>query len=203
MPILTDLELKKFSFLGILEGVRPKTFINKIGRRRLRLYLEHLANFEFDYRIDVQPQGNVCRDALTQAMRHILFGLNRKYLGVRKFGNFPPERKFWALCVKEGDNVTKGVHYHLLLHCPVKQIDWINDILLPWSKLRMRSREDVRPYPVWVQTKGRGHVPCDELDNVPLLLVERCRDEVASLIYNQKDWRPSDPENFIIGLCER
>lgn len=186
------------------------------------MYLEHLANFEFNYRIDVQPQGNVCRDALTQAMRHILFGLNRKYLGVRKFGHFLPERKFWALCMKEGDNLPKGVHYHLLLHSPVERIDWINDILLPWSNLRMRKINKSGPlgrsgktartlkdpmlfsslYPTWVKTEGWGHVPCDELDNVPLLRVERCRDEIASLIYNQKDWRPSDPENFIIGLSE-
>ncbi len=166
------------------------------------MYSEHLANFEFHYRIDVQPQGNICRDALTQAMRHILFGLNRKYLGVRKFGHFSPDRKFWALCVKEGDNRTKGVHYHLLLHSPVERIDWINDILLPWSKLRMSSGMDARPYPTWVQTKGWGHVPCDELDNVPLLRVERCQNFEASLIYNQKDWQPSDPENIIIGLSE-
>lgn len=181
-------------------------------------YLEMLSQHKFSYRIDVQPQGNVGIDALTQGMRSILFGLNRKYLGVRKFGHFPPERKFWALCVQEGDNLTKGIHYHLLLHCPVERIDWINDILLAWSKLRLRRNNKTSPpvrsaktarmpkdpmlFPVWVQTKGRGHVPCDELDNVPLLRVERCRDKVASLIYNLKDWQPSDPENFIIGLCE-
>lgn len=166
------------------------------------MYLEFLKEYKFKYRIDVQPQGNVGIDALRQAMRVILFGMNRKYLGVRKFGHFPPERKFWALLVKEGDNVSKGAHYHILLHSPVEQIDWINDILLPWSKLRMRSREDAAPYPVWVQTKAWGHVPCDELDYVPLLRVERCQGVVASLVYNQKDWRPSVPENFIVGLCE-
>ena len=166
------------------------------------MYVDFLKDYVFQYRIDVQPQGNVNRDALKQAMRVILFGMNRKYLGVRKFGHFGPERKFWALCVKEGNNVGKGAHYHILLHSPVELIDWINDILLPWSKLRMRSREDAAPYPVWVQTKAWGHVPCDELDYVPLLRVERCQNVEASLIYNQKDWRPSDPENFIIGLCE-
>ncbi len=165
-------------------------------------YLEMLSQHKFSYRIDVQPQGNVKIDALTQAMRQILFGLNRKYLGVRKWDKFTPERKFWALCVKEGDNLSKGVHYHLLLHSPVERIDWINDILLPWSRLGMRSCENARPYPAWVQTKGCGHLPCDELDNVPLLRVERCSDEVASVIYNLKDWRPSNPENFIIGLSE-
>lgn len=103
------------------------------------MYVDYLSKFDFEYRIDVQPQGNVNIDAVTQGMRSILFGLNRKYLRVRKFGHFPPERKFWALCAKEGDNVTKGVHYHLLLHCPVERIDWINDILLPWSKLRMSA----------------------------------------------------------------
>jgi hypothetical protein len=40
------------------------------------------------------------------------------------------------------------------------------------------------------------------LDNVPLLRVERCTDVEASLIYNLKDWRPSNPETFIIGLSE-
>ena len=163
-------------------------------------YLEMLNQHKFGYRIDVQPQGNVKIDALTQAMRVILFGMNRKYLGVRKFGHFPSERKFWALRVKEGDNLTKGIHYHILLHSPVDRIDWINDILLPWSRLRLRSSEDGRPYPVWVQTKGSGHVPCDALDNVPLLRVERCQHVEASLIYNLKDWRPTDPEDFIIGV---
>ncbi len=185
-------------------------------------YLEMLSQHKFSYRIDVQPQGNVKIDALTQAMRKILFGLNRKYLGVRKFGHFSPERKFWALCVKEGDNLSKGVHYHLLLHSPVERIDWINDILLPWSKLRMRRINKSPPlgrsgqtartlkdpmlfsslYPTWVKTEGWGHVSCDELDNVPLLRVVRCTEFVASLIYNLKDWRPPDPENFIIGLSE-
>jgi hypothetical protein len=162
-------------------------------------YLEMLSQHKFSYRIDVQPQGNVKIDALTQAMRQILFGLNRKYLGVRKWDKFTPDRKFWALCVKEGDNLSIGAHYHLLLHSPVERIDWINDILLPWSRLGMRSRNDAAPYPAWVQTKG---LPCDELDNVPLLRVERCTDVEASLIYNLKDWHPSDPENFIIGLRE-
>ena len=166
------------------------------------MHLEHLIDFKFDYRIDVQPQGNVKIDALTQAMRQILFGLNRKYLGVRKFGHFSQERKFWALCVKEGDNLTKGVHYHLLLHSPVERIDWINDILLPWSELRLKSREDARPYPAWVQTKGWGHVPCDELDNVPLLRVERCKNVEASVRYNLKDWNASNSDAFIIGLNE-
>jgi len=166
------------------------------------LYIDHLLEFNFDYRIDVQPQGNVNIDALTQAMRHILFGLNRKYLGVRKFGHFPPDRKSWALCGKEGDNRTKGVHYHLLLHSPVERIDWINDILLPWSKLRMSSGMDARSYPVWVQTKGWGHVPCDELDNVPLLRVERCRDVEASVRYNMKNWNAQSSDAFIIGLSE-
>ncbi len=166
------------------------------------MYLEHLIDFKFDYRIDVQPQGNVKIDALTQAMRQILFGLNRKYLGVRKFGHFSPERKFWALCVKEGDNLSKGVHYHLLLHSPVERIDWINDILLPWSKLGLKSREDARPYPAWVQTKGWGHVPCDELDNVPLLRVERCKNVEASVRYNLKDWNARNSDAFIIGLNE-
>ena len=165
-------------------------------------YLEMLSQHKFSYRIDVQPQGNVKIDALTQAMRQILFGLNRKYLGVRKWGKFTPDRKFWALCVKEGDNLSIGVHYHLLLHSPVERIDWINDILLPWSKLGLKSCENAHPYPAWVQTKGWGHVPCDELVNVPLLRVERCTDVEVSLIYNLKDWRPSDPENFIIGLRE-
>jgi hypothetical protein len=166
------------------------------------LYLEHLIDFKFDYRIDVQPQGNVKIDALAQAMRQILFGLNRKYLGVRKFGHFSPERKFWALCVKEGDNLCKGVHYHLLLHSPVERIDWINDILLPWSKLRLKSREDARPYPAWVKAKGWGHVPCDELDNVPLLRVERCKNVEASVRYNLKDWDACNFDAFIIGLNE-
>jgi len=166
------------------------------------LYVDHLCSFDFKYRIDVQPQGGVGIDALAQAMRSILFGLNRKYLGVRKFGHFPPERKFWALCVKEGDNLTKSTHYHLLLHSPVDRIDWINDILLPWSKLRLRSREDARPYPVWVQTKGWGHVPCDDLDNVPLLRVECCRDVEASVRYNLKDWNARNSDAFIIGLGE-
>ena len=164
--------------------------------------LEHLIDFKFDYRIDVQPQGNVKIDALTLATRQMLFGLNRKYLGVRKFGHFSPERKFWALCVKEGDNLSKGVHYHLLLHSPVERIDWINDILLPWSKLGLKSREDARPYPVWVQTKGWGHVPCDELDNVPLLRVERCKNVEASVRYNLKDWNARNSDAFIIGLNE-
>lgn len=166
------------------------------------MYVDFIKEFQFKYRIDVQPQGKIGIDALRQAMRVILFGMNRKYLGVRKFGHFPPERKFWAVYVKEGDNLTTGTHYHLLLHSPVEQIDWINDILLPWSKLRMRSREDAAPYPVWVQTKAWGHVPCDTLDSVPLLRVERCQNVEASLIYNQKDWQPSDPENIIIGLSE-
>jgi len=185
-------------------------------------YLEMLSQHKFSYRIDVQPQGNVKIDALTQAMRQMLFGLNRKYLRVRKFGHFSPEHKFWALCVKEGDNLSIGDHYHLLLHSPVERIDWINDILLPWSNLRMRRINKSRPlgrsgktartlkdpmlfsslYPTWVKTEGWGHVPCDELDNVPLLRVERCTEFEASLIYNLKDWRPSDPENFIIGLSE-
>lgn len=166
------------------------------------MYVDHLCSFSFKYRIDVQPQGNIGIDAIKQAMRSILFGLNRKYLGVRKFGHFPPERKFWALCVKEGDNVTKGVHYHLLLHSPIDRIDWINDILLPWSKLRLRSREDASPHPAWVQTKGWGHVPCDDLDNVPLLRVERCRDVEASIRYNLKGWDARNPNDFIIGLRE-
>ena len=38
-------------------------------------YLEMLSQHKFSYRIDVQPQGNVKIDALTQAMRQILFGL--------------------------------------------------------------------------------------------------------------------------------
>lgn len=157
----------EFIFLNH-EKISPfnvKKFINKLGQEAINLYVDHLCSFDFKYRIDVQPQGGVGIDALTQAMRSILFGLNRKYLGVRKFGHFPPERKFWALCVKEGDNLTKSTHYHLLLHCPVERIDWINDILLPWSKLRLRSREDASPHPAWVQTKGWGHVPCDDLDN--------------------------------------
>lgn len=166
------------------------------------MYLDNLVKFDFDYRIDVQPQGNVKIDALAQAMRSILFGMNRKYLGVRKFGDFPPERKFWALCMKEGDNLTKSVHYHILLHCPVERIDWINDILLPWSKLRLRSRVDASPYPVWVQTKGWGHVPCDELDDVPLLRVERCQNVEASIRYNLKGWNARNPNDFIIGLRE-
>jgi hypothetical protein len=165
-------------------------------------YLETLSQHKFSYRIDVQPQGNVKIDALTQAMRQILFGLNRKYLGVRKWDKFTPERKFWALCMKEGDNLSTGVHYHLLLHCPVDRIDWINDILLAWSKLRLRPRKDASPYPTWVQTKGKFHVPCDALENVPLLRVERCKDVEASVVYNTKQWRPSAPENFIIGLSE-
>ena len=166
------------------------------------MYREFLNTFNFTYRIDVQPQGNVHIDALTQGMRHILFGLNRKYLGVRKFGHFSPERKFWALCVKEGDNLSTGVHYHLLLHCPVERIDWINDILLAWSRLRLRSRKDASPYPAWVQTKGKFHVPCDELENVPLLRVERCKDVEASVRYNLKDWNASNSDAFIIGLSE-
>ncbi len=182
------------------------------------MYIDHLLEFNFDYRIDVQPQGNVNIDAITQAMRHILFGLNRKYLGVRKFGHFPPERKFWAVCVKEGDNRTKGVHYHLLLHSPVERIDWINDILLPWSKLRLRRINKTRSaksgvmlkdpilfssrYPTWVQTKGEYHVPCDELDNVPLLRVERCKDVEASVRYNMKNWNAQSSDAFIIGLSE-
>ena len=166
------------------------------------MYLEHLLDFKFDYRIDVQPQGNVKIDALTQAMRQMLFGLNRKYLRVRKWGKFTPDRKFWALCVKEGDNLSKGVHYHLLLHSPVERIDWINDILLPWSKLGLKSCEDARPYPVWVKAKGWGHVPCDELDNVPLLRVERCKNVEASVRYNLKDWDARNSDAFIIGLNE-
>lgn len=166
------------------------------------MYIDHLLNFTCDYRIDVQPQGNVNIDAINQAMRHILFGLNRKYLEVRKFGHLPPERKFWALCVKEGDNLSKGVHYHLLLHSPVERIDWINDILMPWSKLRLRSREDARLYPAWVQSKGWGHVPCDELDNVPMLRVERCKDVEASVRYNLKNWNAQNADAFIIGLSE-
>jgi len=104
--------------------------------------------------------------------------------------------------VKEGDNLSKGVHYHLLLHSPVERIDWINDILLPWSKLGLKSREDARPYPAWVQTKGWGHVPCDELDNVPLLRVERCKNVEASVRYNLKGWNARNSDAFIIGLSE-
>lgn len=189
----------------------------------MNLYVDHLCSFGFKYRIDVQPQGGVGIDALTQGTRSILFGLNRKYLGVRKFGHFPPERKFWALCVKEGDNLTKSTHYHLLLHCPVERIDWINDILLPWSRLRLRRINKSRPsgrsaqsarmpkdpmlfsslYPTWVQTKGWGHVPCDDLDNVPLLRVERCRDVEASVRYNLKDWNAGNSDAFIIGFLPR
>ncbi len=166
------------------------------------MYVELLQKTDFKYRIDVQPQGGIAADALTQAMRSILFGLNRKYLGVRKFGHFPPERKFWATCVKEGDNLSKGVHYHLLLHCPVERIDWINDLLLPWTKLRLRKDANARPYPNWVQTKGWGHVPCDELDNVPLLRVERCENVKASVRYNLKDWSARNSDALIIGLSE-
>ncbi len=166
------------------------------------MYLELLKECNLKYRIDVQPQCNVAIDAIKQAMRIILFGMNRKYLGARKFGHFAPERKFWALLVKEGDNLSKGIHYHILLHSPVEQIDWINDILLPWSKLRMRSRQDAAPYPVWVQTKAWGHVPCDELDDVPLLRVERCENVEASVRYNLKGSTVRDPEVEIIGLSE-
>lgn len=185
-------------------------------------YLEMFSKHKFSYRIDVQPQGKVSVDALAQAMRQILFGLNRKYLGVRKWGKFTPDQKFWALCVKEGDNLSKGIHYHLLIHSPVERIDWINDILLPWSRLRLRRIEEFRPsgrsakkarmlknpklfsspYPVWVRTKGWGYVPCDELDNVPLLRVERCMDAEASVCYNLKDWSAGNTDVFIIGLSE-
>lgn len=167
------------------------------------LYRKHLQSFDYKYRIDVQPQIAVPVDALMQGMRFIMFNLNKKYLKVRKFGHLPADQKFWAIAFKEGDGVSKGQHYHMLLHCPVERIDPLADIIMQWSKLRLRQdREAIRPMPTWVKAQSYGHVPCDDLDNVPLLRVERCRTQLGSLIYNTKQWRPISNDNPIIGLCE-
>lgn len=167
------------------------------------MYRKQLQSFYYKYRIDVQPQVAVPVDALMQGMRSILFNLNKKYLKVRKFGHLPAEQKFWAVAFKEGDRINKGEHYHILLHCPTERIDPVADIFIQWSKLRLRQhREAIRPMPVWVQTKSYGHVPCDELDNVPLLRVERCNSQIGSVIYNTKQWRPISNDNPFIGLCE-
>ena len=167
------------------------------------MYRSHLQSFTYKYRIDVQPQIAVPIDALKQGLRFILFNLNRKYLKVRKFGHLPPEKKFWALAFKEGDGCSKGKHYHILLHCPVERIDPLSDIHMQWSKLRLhKHREATRPMPAWVQTQSYGHVPCDDLDNVPLLRVERCQSQLGSLIYNTKKWLPISDDNPIIGICE-
>lgn len=167
------------------------------------MYRNHLNSFDYKYRIDVQPQIAVPTDAMKQGVRFILFNLNKKYLKVRQFGHLPPEQKFWALAFKEGDAVSKGEHYHILLHCPVDRIDPINDVMMQWSKLRLhRHREATRPMPTWVQAQSYGHAPCYELDNVPLLRVERCQHQLGSLIYNTKHWRPISDDNPIIGLCE-
>jgi hypothetical protein len=167
------------------------------------LYRKHLQSFDYKYRIDVQPQVAVPVDALMQGMRFILFNLNKKYLKLRKFGHLPADQKFWAVAFKEGDRISKGEHYHILLHCPTDRIDPVADILMQWSKLRLRqNREAARPMPTWVQAKSYGHVPCDELDDVPLLRVERCQSQIGSLIYNTKQWRPISNDNPFIGLCE-
>jgi hypothetical protein len=167
------------------------------------LYRKHLQSFDYKYRIDVQPQIAVPVDALMQGMRFILFNLNKKYLKVRKFGHLPADQKFWAIAFKEGDGVSKGQHYHILLHCPVERIDPLADIIMQWSKLRLRQdREAIRPMPAWVKAQSYGHVPCDDLDNVPLLRVERCQSQLGSIIYNTKQWRPISNDNPIIGLCE-
>ena len=167
------------------------------------MYRKHLQSFDYKYRIDVQPQIAVPVDALMQGMRFILFNLNKKYLKVRKFGHLPADQKFWAIAFKEGDGVSKGQHYHILLHCPVERIDPLADIIMQWSKLRLRQdREAIRPMPAWVKAQSYGHVPCDDLDNVPLLRVERCQSQLGSIIYNTKQWRPISNDNPIIGLCE-
>lgn len=167
------------------------------------MYRKHLQSFDYKYRIDVQPQIAVPVDALMQGMRFILFNLNKKYLKVRKFGHLPADQKFWAIAFKEGDGVSKGQHYHILLHCPVERIDPLADIIMQWSKLGLRQhREAIRPMPAWVKSQSYGHVPCDDLDNVPLLRVERCQSQLGSIIYNTKQWRPISNDNPIIGLCE-
>lgn len=165
------------------------------------MYRKHLQSFEYKYRIDVQPQVAVPVDAMMQGMRFILFNLNKKYLKLRKFGHLPADQKFWAIAFKEGDGVSKGQHYHILLHCPVERIDPLADIIMQWSKLRLRQdREAIRPMPAWVKAQSYGHVPCDDLDNVPLLRVERCQSQLGSIIYNTKQWRPISNDNPIIGL---
>jgi len=166
------------------------------------LYLDFIKDLNFHYRIDVQPQGDVSLAALTQGMRRILFEMNRKYLGARKFGSFPPERKFWLLGAKQGDRITKGIHYHLLLHSPVGRIDWWNDILIAWSKQRLRRYNGGPLYPLFVKTKSWGHVPCDDLETVPLLRVEPCQNVEASVRYNLREENGRDPKFFILGLNE-
>lgn len=91
------------------------------------MYRNHLNSFDYKYRIDVQPQIAVPIDAMKQGLRFILFNLNKKYLKVRQFGHLPPEQKFWALAFKEGDAVSKGEHYHILLHCPVVDAAIVED----------------------------------------------------------------------------
>lgn len=118
------------------------------------MYRIHLQSFAYKYRIDVQPQIAVPVDALKQGLRFILFNLNRKYLKVRKFGHLPPEQKFWALAFKEGDGVSKGIHYHILLHCPVERIDPLSDIHMQWSKLRLHKHRDGQSLTVFKLDEG-------------------------------------------------
>jgi len=78
-----------------------------------------LEGFSFSHLITVEPTPFLPhkRDEVLQRFRIIEFFINKKYLR-NSFTKWKNEDRFWFVGWKQGDEITKNRHYHLLLHSP-------------------------------------------------------------------------------------
>ena len=127
-----------------------------------------LTTIRFSHFITVEPLANqpYKQDEIVQRFRKVEFVLNKKYL----HWNFPklkPFEKFWLVGFKEGSDVYRNIHYHLLLYSPSKlyrrtnfrnigsdiQMNWL---MFPSNNITTGKRRRVVPLHIEKLSDSRG-----------------------------------------------
>ena len=154
-----------------------------------------LEGFTFSHLITIEPTPFLPykRDEVLQRFRTIEFFICRKYLG-NSFTNWKnDEDRFWFVGWKQGDEITKNRHYHLLLHSPDTiykntgvKYQLMMDIWWKWIQL-----PSVNPYTQKRRKMfyGNGNLP---------IKIKRIESNTGAVRYSSRDmyfWM-QDPDDF-------